>query len=404
MKKRFIVYAIICLLHPLAGSAQENSKEYLKEVLANIENIKSASYLCKSGSWEPGDTLPLSVYQLFIKEMFLPQDTTIGSVVIHTLAESPNLVDFAYDGKQKYSFFHDNKGVIIDDFTYRPQPFRLVPPPFFNFCKNIIAYTLTTKDNIRFDLKEEENHYFFRLTVEEEEQIEFFGKAYHMPKPSFYTDPLSIYEIWISKTDNLPYKVRREMSHNISVNECSQVELNKLSIKDFNMIRYIPADYEIRTVADNENKKKTKTPQYVLAGKPAPLWTLNNPDSQPVSLNDFSSKVLVICVTGIGCGACQAAVPFLKEFKSKFNNEEVALVAIESWSRRESAIKNYANKKQLNYTILTGTEEFIQDYQTSGSAPWFFILDKQRVIRKVIRGYGGERTNNEILSAITSLL
>lgn len=404
MKKLFIIYAITCLLFPLAGSAQKSSKEYLQKVLANIENIKSASYLCRLESWEPGDTLPLSVYQRFGKEIFFPQDTTIGSAFTSNSAESPNQVDFAYDGKLRYSFFHENKVVIIDDFTYRPLPFRPISPPFFNFCKNIITYGLTSTDNIRFELKEEENHYFLRLTIDEEEQIEFFGKAYHMPKPPFYIDPLSIYEIWISKTDNLPYKVRREMSHSISVNECLQAEFNKLSIKDFNIIKYIPEDYEIRTVADNENKKKTKTPQYDLTGKPAPIWTLNDPDSHPVSLNDFSSQVLVICVTGIGCGACQAAVPFLKEFKSKFSDEKVGLVAIESWSRRESAIKNYANKKQLNYTILTGTQEFIQDYQTGSSAPWFFILDKQRVIRKVIQGYGGERTNKEILNAITSLL
>ena len=403
MRKQFIIYTIVLFLS-ITGNAQENPKEYLQKVLVNMEDIKSAKYLCKSESWEPGDTLPLSVYQKLIREMDFPQDTAIGSISIYTFAESPDQVEFAYDGIQKYLFFHENKGVVIDDFTFRPLPFRLVPPAFFNFCKNIIAYTLNTTDNIHFDLKEEESHYFFKLTIEEEEQVEFFGKAYHIPKPPFYVDPLSIYEIWINKSDNLPYKVRREMSHNISVNECLQPEFNKLSIKDFNMIKYIPEDYEIRTAEENENKKKAKTPKYDLTGKPAPKWTLNNPDCQPVSLNDFKSKVVVICITGIGCGACQAAVPFLQEFKTKFGDNEVNLIAIESWSRRESAVKVYANKKQLNYPILTGTDQFIQDYQTGGSAPWFFILDKERIVQKVIRGYGGERTNKEILDAIAPLL
>ena len=79
-------------------------------------------------------------------------------------------------------------------------------------------------------------------------------------------------------------------------------------------------------------------------------------------------------------------------------------MAIESWSRRESAVKAYAERKQLNYTILTATDQIIQDYQTGGSAPQFFILDKQRIIRKTIKGYGGDRTNKEIISTIATLL
>lgn len=401
MKKRFIIYTIICLL-PIIGSAQENSKEYLRKVLTNLENIKSASYLCKSENYQPGDTLPLSIYHKLYKEIDNPQDTMIGCVFTCANAEHPDKIEFAYDGIQKYDFFHENKGVIVDDFTYRPLPFRTVSPPFFNFCKNIIAYTLQTTDNIHFKLKEEERHYYFKLTIEEEEQIEFFGKAYHIPKPPFYIDPISNYEMWISKSDNLPYKVKRDMSHDITVRECLQVEYNTLSLQDFNVAEYIPKDYEIRTLEENENKHKK--PLHDLTGKPAPAWTLNNPDCQPISLNDFKSKVLVICVTGIGCGVCQAAVPFLKKLKAQFYDTEVDLVAVESWSRRESAVKTYASKKQLNYTILTGTEQFIQDYQTGGSAPWFFILDKERIIRKAIRGYGNERTDKEILSTIASLL
>ena len=63
-------------------------------------------------------------------------------------------------------------------------------------------------------------------------------------------------------------------------------------------------------------------------------------------------------------------------------------MAFESWSRRETAVKAYKEKKQLNYTILVATDQTIKDYQTNGSAPWFFILDEQRVIQKAIRGYG----------------
>ena len=81
--------------------------------------------------------------------------------------------------------------------------------------------------------------------IHEDRQVEFFGKAYYIPKPPFdLGDPTSIYELWISKANGLPYKMRREMSHQISATTCSDVVLNQLSIADFNLYDYVPQDYE----------------------------------------------------------------------------------------------------------------------------------------------------------------
>ena len=103
-------------------------------------------------------------------------------------------------------------------------------------------------------------------------------------------------------------------------------------------------------------------------------------------------------------GACQAAIPFLKQLKESFTSEEFELIAIESWSRKVSAIRNYAKRKELNYTILNATNEVIKQYQTGGAAPYFFIVDQERIIRKVIRGYSNENTDKEIINAIKELL
>ena len=69
---------------------------------------------------------------------------------------------------------------------------------------------------------------------------------------------LSIYELWINKSNDLPYKKRREMSHDISVSTCSNLEINKLTINDFNASDYFPKDYEIVKYSDLY-KKKSRT-------------------------------------------------------------------------------------------------------------------------------------------------
>ena len=162
-------------------------------------------------------------------------------------------------------------------------------------------------------------------------------------------------------------------------------------IRDFNINDYFPKDYETVKYSDLHKKSGDSPSTSGLTGQKAPGWILENIDGQSLSLANCKSKVILINFTGIGCGACQAAVPFLKKLKELFSNEEFDLIAIESWSH-------------LNYTILNATNEVIKQYQTGGAAPFFFILDQKRIIRKIIRGYSTENTDKEIINAIKELL
>lgn len=61
-------------------------------------------------------------------------------------------------------------------------------------------------------------------------------------------------------------------------------------------------------------------------------------------------------------------------------------------------------EKGIELYVLDGDDKVIEDYRTGGAAPYFFILDKERIIRKVIRGYGMGKTDKEITEAIEELL
>lgn len=106
------------------------------------------------------------------------------------------MTDFCYDGNARVVAYHDVKRLMIDDFTFRPLPFRPLDPPFFNCTKNIIRYALTTQDNITIQLKERGGDYYFKLVIEEDKQVEFFGKAHYMPaNPYNMGNTTSIYEL-----------------------------------------------------------------------------------------------------------------------------------------------------------------------------------------------------------------
>lgn len=61
-----------------------------------------------------------------------------------------------------------------------------------------------------------------------------------------------------------------------------------------------------------------------------------------------------------------------------FSSKEFELIAIESWSRQVSSIRNYANRKKLNDTILNVANEVIKQYQTSGCHTLLFHCRSRR--------------------------
>jgi peroxiredoxin len=296
---------------------------------------------------------------------------------------------------------NERKEIAYDDFTFRRLPFRPVNPPFFNYIENIIRYTLQTKDSITYSLYDLGDYYHFRLMIHEDKQVEFFGAAHHMPdNPYIFGETTSVYEIWIDKNSDLPFKIRREMFHDISVGSIIDTELNTLKISEFDVHSYVPADYIVREYSEIAGKRKENT----LTGNKAPEWSLYDINEDIVSLADLKSKVILLSFTGIGCGPCQASVPFLKQLSDQFHEDDLSVVAIESWVQNRQSHKNYVSRNNINYPFLNTNEEVLKDYQTGRAAPVFFVLDEQRVIRKVINGYSIESTGNEITNTILEIL
>jgi hypothetical protein len=87
----------------------------------------------------------------------------------------------------------------------------------------------------------------------------------------------------------------------------------------------------------------------------------------------------------------------------KYKLKDFEFISIETWSKNIDGIKKYYNSNGLNYKFLLSNEEITKDYQIRG-VPVFYILDENRVIRKIIWGYGKGTTDKEIKDAIDELI
>jgi thiol-disulfide isomerase/thioredoxin len=160
---------------------------------------------------------------------------------------------------------------------------------------------------------------------------------------------------------------------------------------------FIPDNFEIVV-------RGSKQPFRVdLTGKAAPDWSLKDSGNRTVGLKDMKSKVLLIEFTGIGCAPCHAAIPFLKQLVKDFKDKDFGFVSIETWSSGIDALGKYQKENALNYTFLKASDGLTKKYEVTG-VPSFFILDRSRIIRKVVVGYEKGTTDKELRNSINELL
>lgn len=393
------IFALFLLSTILCGCKVEiNKDDYLKKVLSNLEKIESASYNDFIESYAPGDTSPAFTALKFYKEFRNQSDTTIGSSFVTFLNKDTTRMTFCYDGKMRAIVYEDDKLMVIDSFKTRNLPFRPLTPPFFNYASSILKYVLETNDSLSLYFEDHKDSLKVTVTIYAGKQVEFFGKAFYMNDPYSKGDEVSKYEIWINTESNLPYKIRRGMSHDISVSNISNARFNKEKLENFSAEKYFPVD--IKSVAYGTSRKPSINE---LEGKIAPDWTLKDADNNNYALSNVKAKVLLIQFTSVSCGPCRASIPFLKELTTEYQDKDFEFVSIESWTRNTNVLKIYKNKNSFEYNFLMSTDKVTQDYKIT-SVPAFFILDKNHEIKKIINGYGEGTTDKEIRDAIEKML
>jgi len=399
MKKR--IRSVLILLAPFSlivltqsCRVENDVNSYLEKVLKSISKIESAVYSSTISGSIPGDTLKYVTYSTQTEEYFNPSDTTIGSIFTVVQQDATHKASWVYDGNVKIFMDWNEKTISVDSFKIARYPFRPVRPPFYNYTKSIIQYALNTKDSIEVELIDLTDTILIRLAVYGK-SVEFVGKPFY--NDTRYTEPLSKYDIWINKSDNLPYRYKKNLASKITWESIETIVFNHNKSEEFEVSKYIPEGFTLQT-----NKNQSARIIY-LTNQKAPELELIDSDNNPFRLKDLNSKVILIQFTGIGCGFCHLSVPFLNSLIKEYDQSKLSLIAIETWSNDPEVIKRYISNNQITYHYLQATDENIRQYQISG-VPVFYILDENRIIRKVIKGYSKDSTDKEIRDAINAFL
>lgn len=370
---------------------------YVHRIYDNLKQIKSASYFWYQSASVLYDTIPALSYSVFKKEFENVSDKLVGVSIASFQIEDTTKMVYFYDGKVKSYLDWQNKIIPVDSFQNNRYPYRIVYPPFFTYVKCLLKYALETPDNLIVQVNDFTDSVLIRLAVNDK-LVEVVGSSIVYADPSNLSeDKWTKYDIWINKMNDLPYRIKKQFPDRICWEECKEIRINTTDTIAFIASEYFPVGFKVMIVESERVNAKN------LEGLFAPEWELKDTGNNEIALGDIKSKVIILQFTGIGCGPCYQSIPYLVKIKNQFKSEDLEIISIETWNKNISVIKKHISSNSINYKYLICNNEVGLEYGIQ-SVPRFFILDKKRIVRKILTGFDKERTYVELRQTIDQLL
>jgi thiol-disulfide isomerase/thioredoxin len=121
-------------------------------------------------------------------------------------------------------------------------------------------------------------------------------------------------------------------------------------------------------------------------GSLAPNFILESvPKNKPVSLSSLRGNPVVVNFWATWCEPCKIEMPSLVALQKKYESQGVRIVGVAMDDASDKAIADFAQKMNLNYLVLRGTEKVGELYGGVERMPTTFYLDKSgKVVEETV--------------------
>lgn len=390
-----LLVAAICL-----PCSADNIKDILRETQAKLEVIHSATYECVFRDWEPygkEEERPLRTAKFM--EVDNPADSYAGCSYVEW---QDGKMTMCYDGSRKMVLDQRQSGTFEIDSVFRGiREYRILGIPFYHTCRRLIDYALQPTDSISLSLSETDALYTIDLVIYGEVKVEFSMARLDPHLTDTYgvllDDPTSHYILKISRKTMLPVEYCRLMSHqNSRIAVVGNPLIRKDQVPPLNCYALIPEGY----TEYNAQKTEAKPTPDLLIGKPAPIFQLCDEDGKKVTLDTGNGKTKLLMFTGVGCGWCKKALPFVNGLMAKADERQMEIIGLECWGRSASDVRDYRHHQKILFPVLVGAKSILPQYHLDGSAPHFFIIGKEGTVEAHFSGWS-KSVEDGILSQIS---
>jgi thiol-disulfide isomerase/thioredoxin len=130
-----------------------------------------------------------------------------------------------------------------------------------------------------------------------------------------------------------------------------------------------------------------------MISEPAPAFSLQDLNGNPVSLAELKGKTIVVDFWATWCGPCVASMPAMQQAMNKYkDNPDVKFLFINSWQNepdKQKVVSEFLRKKKFDFTVpLDAENKVITAYKVDG-IPTKFVIDPQGNIRFKSVGFSG---------------
>ena len=140
-----------------------------------------------------------------------------------------------------------------------------------------------------------------------------------------------------------------------------------------------------------------------LEGKPAPAFALKGMDDKTVSLKDLKGKVVVIDLWATWCPPCRASLPHLDKLHEETKDKGVAVFAVNVQEDKDD-VQAFIKQTNLKSPVLLDADGAMSQAYKARGIPQTVVIGKDGAVKKVIVGFGGEPTAQELKQAVEQAL
>ena len=132
--------------------------------------------------------------------------------------------------------------------------------------------------------------------------------------------------------------------------------------------------------------RATASPQAGNQPPVAPEFGLKNLNGRIVKLSEYKGKVVLINLWATWCAPCLVEMPELVRLQREHEPRGLQIIGVTYPDESRTSVLRLARKFKLNYPVLFGTGDLLDDYQIGEVLPATIVVDRDGNIRDRILG------------------
>ncbi|MEM1165643.1 MAG: TlpA disulfide reductase family protein [Planctomycetota bacterium] len=143
--------------------------------------------------------------------------------------------------------------------------------------------------------------------------------------------------------------------------------------------------------------------QQLMSGGPAPTWSADTLEGEPLSLDDLEGEIVLIDFWATWCPPCVRAMPQIQEIHEDYADRGVRVLGMNQDRGNRALVERFVDARDITFTQVMDTDGAINNEFGVTGIPTTFILDADgNIVHKHV-GFGASM-KDELTGVIDQLL